>query len=128
MAKLESAYQRELIKAIEALGGHIVNGIYTKRGEADLQGSIPITFSFGRLQIGCALEIKTPKALNKVLKGLDESYSIRDRSKLKPHEVLQAIKLKRLRESGIIALFCSDFTQVQDYIKDNLDNLIKPVN
>ena len=37
----ETAYQNKIMKWVEEIGGVVVNGQYSKRGEADLQVGFP---------------------------------------------------------------------------------------
>jgi len=112
----EGYYQNKIIKAIEAIGGQVVNGQYTKTGEADLQCGYPIE---GKL-LYIAIEVKTKKDYSRVMSGLalvDNRYIVTNRAKLKEHEPMQVIKINRVRNRGGMALIAYNFKQVQEYIK-----------
>ncbi len=102
----ESVYQRRLIDWIESIGGNVVNGTYTKNGEADLQAGIP-TFMCDRLLfVHVAIEVKTPKNLIRFKEG-----------KYKVHEKLQEAKIQIINAKGGLALVCSNKEEVMEYLK-----------
>ena len=127
----------------EAIGGHNVNGKYTRAGEADIQGGWPISHMVydGRVEateysLGCdnsryenrllylAVEVKTEVAYNQLEKKWKmltvdgvEQYQL-DKS-FKGREILQAAKINDIRRKGGLALFAWSFEQVEQYVKDN---------
>jgi hypothetical protein len=115
----EADYQAKIIKELEKFGGIAVNGIYTKKGEADLQCGI----SWGGQLLHLAIEVKSKKAYEKLMSGIavnDEGlYEIVDKSKLDTREVLQLHKINRNRELGGHALFAYEFSQVLEYMEEN---------
>lgn len=111
----EAYYQNKIIKAIEDFGGIAINGVFTKKGEADLQCGI----LYGGKLLHLAVEVKTPEAYNKLMSGITVTnglYEITDRSKIATREVLQIHKINRNRELEGKALFAYAFDQILDYI------------
>lgn len=102
---LESKYQAKIIKAIEKKGGHVVNGQFTKKGEADLQCGYPVDGVLRYL----AVEVKTEKDYHRVMSG-----------KYKEHELMQKIKIDRVKSLGGLALFAYCIEQVEEYINENM--------
>ncbi len=106
----ESYYQSKIMKRFD---GFIVNGNYTKAGIPDLLGCLPE----GRF---IAIEVKTPENYIRVMRAVyevDELYRIKPESKaLKKHEALQVKKINDIRKLGGLALFASDYEQVEEYI------------
>lgn len=121
----ESSYQRKIASKIEAIGGHWVNGNYTRNGEADLQCGYPIMIgidpgmgSMKTVLLYLAVEVKTEKDYHRVMKGVDENYNIIDEKKMKPHEFVQMAKIRAVRNKGGLALVCYKFEQIQEYINE----------
>ena len=119
---LEQAYQSKIIKAIEAAGGHAINGTYSKSGEADLQCGIPVKVHDRTILVHVAIEVKTEKDYLRVMSGIDDDYNLTDSKKLKPHEPLQMAKIRRLRNKGGLALVAFNYRQVLEYIDENIPN------
>jgi len=125
---LEAAYQSKIMKDIEADGGHVVNGTYSKAGEADLQAGIPIwIMGFGRegqegrdVLVHCAIEVKTEKDYHRVMRAIDDDYNIIDSKPLKKHETLQLTKIRLLRKKGGLALVAYNYKQVLEYIEGEM--------
>ena len=128
----EQGYQSKIIKAIESRGGHVINGQYTRAGEADLQIGYPVypceEDDLDELVLRyLAVEVKTEKDWHRVMKCLNlivadgvEQYQIRQDVKgLKPHEPLQITKINSVRRKGGLAIIAWSFDQVEQYIKDN---------
>ena len=126
----EQAYQTKIMKKWEAIGGHVVNGQYTKAGEPDLQGGFPVEYMssgdkcFDVNLLYLAVEVKTEKAylaLEKKWKLITvdgvEQYQLD--SKFNGRELLQAAKINSIRRKGGLALFAWSFEQVEQYVKDN---------
>lgn len=112
----EAYYQSKIAKELEEYGGVAINGVFTKKGEADLQCGILYNGNFLHL----AIEVKTPKAYKKLMEGItinDGLYEITDRSKIASREVLQIHKINRNRELEGKALFAHSFNQVLDYLE-----------
>lgn len=102
---LEKSYQSKIIKAIEKKGGHVVNGQFTKKGEADLQCGYPFK---GRLYY-IAIEVKTEDNYYRVMSG-----------KYKEHELMQKVKIEQIRQKGGLALFAYCISQVEEYVEKEL--------
>ena len=124
----EQAYQSRIIKEIEAIGGHVVNGNYTKAGEADLQCGIPVEYCPAgdshvpeTILVHCAVEVKTQYDYGRVMECVDEDYNIIKTAGLKKHEVLQITKLRMLRNKGGLALVAYNFKQIMDYVHGRFD-------
>jgi len=128
---LEAAYQKKIMKDIEADGGHVVNGTYSKAGEADLQAGIPVIvkeyieadklyttprFQKKKILIHCAIEVKTEKDYHRVMRAIDDDYNIINSKPLKSHETLQLTKIRLLRAKGGLALVAYNYGQVLEYI------------
>lgn len=115
----EAYYQKKLMTEIEEAQGVVVNGRYTKRGEADLQAGLQVVGSSYLAHI--AIEVKTPSSYEKVMKGIIEKedglYHIVDIKKLREHEVLQVHKINRNRKLGGLALFAYSYKQVEEYLE-----------
>ena len=128
----ESGYQSKIIKAIEDMGGQVVNGNYTKVGEADLQCGYPIELEVvdnifhewgiemkshsKKMLVYLAVEVKTEKDYERIMSGLDEDYNIVDEKKLKKHEFVQMAKIRIVREKGGLALVAWNIDQIKGYI------------
>ena len=104
------------MKDIEADGGHVVNGTYSKAGEADLQAGIPVTIGDKEILIHCAIEVKTEKDYHRVMRAIDDDYNIINSKPLKSHETLQLTKIRLLRKKGGLALVAYNYGQVLEYI------------
>ena len=115
----EQYYQSRIIKEIEAMGGHAVNGAYTKAGEADLQCGIPITLCDKKILIHVAVEVKTEKDYARVMRAIDDDYNVIDSKSLKKHEPLQMAKIRQLRKKGGLALVAFNIKQVMEYIHEH---------
>ena len=124
---LEGGYQSKIIKSIEAIGGHAVNGTYSKSGEADLQCGIPVyvgkymdgdgpIWESKKVLIHVAVEVKTEENYHRVMRAVDDDYNVIDSTPLKAHEPLQMAKIRRLRRKGGLAIVAYNFKQVMDYI------------
>ena len=136
---LETAYQAKIMKEWTKVGGHNVNGNYTKSGEADLQGGYPVNIGNEVKEIGAPLtpimilrylvvEVKTEEDYHRVMKCVklitdhegDEIYQIVEGCKgLKKHEPLQIHKINRVRKKGGLALVAWNFEQVKQYVEEN---------
>lgn len=121
----ESAYQSKIIKAIEAIGGEVVNGRYTKVGIADLVCGYPYTIQDTSVLLHLHVEVKTQKDWNRVMQSVDEVYDesvkgyryfIKNKKYLKDHELLQVTKLNTVRDKGGLAMLAYEFKQVQEYV------------
>ncbi len=99
---------------IISIGGHVVNGNYTKAGEADLQCGYPVN---GKLLHLC-VEVKTPKDYERVMRAVDEDYNIINQKPLKKHEPVQMAKIRQVRKRGGLALVAYSFDQVKEYINE----------
>jgi len=128
---LESKYQNKIIKSIEALGGVVVNGNYSKAGEADLQCGYPLElksyiaadelYTYPRFQrlkllVHIAVEVKTEKDYHRVMRCINSDYTLNGKTGLKEHEPLQMAKIRRNRAKGGLALVAYSFEQVQEYV------------
>jgi len=126
---LEAGYQSKIIKEINSIGGHAINGTYSKSGEADLQCGIPIIIDeiYGgrrrgkKILIHCAIEVKTEKDYDRVMRAVDEDYNVIDSKPLKKHEPLQMAKIRLLRKKGGLALVAYNFKQVMDYVTGEMN-------
>jgi len=125
---LESSYQSKIIKAIEAFGGVVVNGQYSKAGEADLQCGWPTERGVGQGEdylvfyrglIHVAIEVKTEKDYHRVMKCINPDYTLNGKLGLKKHEALQMAKIRRNRERGGLALVAYSFEQVKEYVDES---------
>ncbi len=110
----EGYFQKKIMDNIISIGGHVVNGNYTKTGEADLQCGYPIE---GKLLHLC-VEVKTPKDYDRVMRAIDENYNIIDQKPLKKHESIQMAKIRQVRKLGGLALVAHSFEQVKEYVND----------
>ena len=140
----ESYYQSKIIKAIESRGGHVINGQYTRAGEADLQCGYPVVIRVPRpiseQNMGgvlpyidtttlryLAVEVKTEEDYARVMKciniitvdGVEQYQIIGDCKGLKKHEPLQITKINSVRRKGGLALIAWSFQQVEQYVKSN---------
>ncbi len=124
---LESSYQSKIIKGIEALGGVVVNGTYSKSGEADLQCGYPIEkyiysgdggSAIYKGLVHLAVEVKTEKDYHRVMKCINDDYTLNGNKGLKDHEPLQMAKIRRNRKLGGLALVAYSFEQVQEYVNE----------
>ena len=107
------------MRDIEADGGHVVNGTYSKAGEADLQAGIPVIIKEAepkKILIHCAIEVKTEKDYHRVMRAIDDDYNIINSKPLKSHETLQLTKIRLLRAKGGLALVAYNYGQVLEYI------------
>jgi len=137
---LESSYQSKIIKSIEALGGVVVNGSFSKTGEADLQCGWPIKQreltdaeeydlivrygtvvldDIGPKLIHLAVEVKTEKDYHRVMKCINADYTLNGKTGLKEHEPMQMAKIRRNRKLGGLALVAYSFKQVKEYVDAN---------
>ena len=99
-------------------GGNVVNGQYSKNGEADLQGGYPV----GSTLLYLAVEVKTALDYDRVRRAIKEvkgRFEIVDSAKLKKHEPLQVAKINLVRDRGGLALFAHSYAQVVEYVKEN---------
>lgn len=125
MAK-ESKCQAKLINDLEKLGGHVINGIYTKAGEGDLQCGYPININLSIVSYKTFLhylviEVKSENDYYRVMKGVEEIdgfYILTDLKHLKDHEILQIHKLNTVRRKGGLAVLAFNIKQVNDYISN----------
>jgi len=124
----EQAYQSKIIKAIESRGGHVINGQYTRAGEADLQCGYPVETMLGNCVTlhYLAVEVKTEEDYARVMKCVDitivdgvEQLKLNGKKGLKKHEPLQITKINSVRRKGGLALIAWSFEQVEQYIKDS---------
>jgi len=115
---LESSYQSKIIKGIEALGGVVVNGQFSKAGEADLQCGWPKCYSeaYETVLLHLAVEVKTEKDYHRVMNCINPDYTLNGNAGLKKHEPLQMAKIKRNRDRGGLALVAYSFEQVKEYV------------
>lgn len=117
----ETYYQKKIMDAILKEGGQVVNGRYTKIGEADLQCGYPVN---GRL-LYLAVEVKTEKDYYRVMSAIKEvegEFEIIDRSKLKEHEPMQINKINKVRKRGGLALVAWNIEQVKEYVDEQTNN------
>ena len=129
----EQAYQSKIYKWYFAVGGHCVNGKYTKAGEADLQGSVPIhagirpedslaenkTITVRTILVSLLVEVKTKLDYDRVMRGVkevDNRYIIENLTPLKEHEPLQIHKINEVRAKGGLALIAYSVEQVEQYL------------
>ena len=114
------------------MGGHAINGMYTKSGEADLQCGIPIYVGMymdgdgpiweqKKILIHVAIEVKTEKDYYRVMRAVDVDYNVIDSKPLKKHEPLQMAKIRLLRKKGGLALVAYNFKQVMDYVTGEMN-------
>ena len=122
---LESSYQNKIIKSIEAIGGVVVNGTYSKSGEADLQCGWPTYYEkvVGQhsvmVLLHLAVEVKTEKDYYRVMKCINADYTLNGKTGLKDHEPMQMAKIRRNRKLGGLALVAYSFEQVKEYVDVN---------
>lgn len=113
----EQQCQSKIIKAWEKLGGKVVNGVYTKSGEHDLQGGYPIYEQLHYLSV----EVKNEWEYNKVMSNLvlqdDSTYRILDPKKFDKRTHMQVAKLNETRLKGGLACFAWNIDQVIDYVE-----------
>ena len=128
----ESYYQKKIIKAIEKMGGHVVNGNYTKAGEADLQCGYPVTlykklatytttgcnlkYTEFKTLVHLCIEVKTEYDYYRVMRAVDADYNVINSKALKSHEPLQMAKIRNVRRLGGLALVAFNIKQVKEYI------------
>jgi len=118
----ESKYQKAIMESIIADGGHAVNGIYSKNGEADIQSGMSIV-NYNYLLHIC-IEVKTEEDYFRVMSALKEVgglYEIIDIKRLKKHEPLQIHKINAVRELGGLAVIAYKYKQVLEYIDNTLE-------
>jgi hypothetical protein len=118
----ETKFQAKIMEGIDRDGGHSVNGIYTKSGEADIQSGYPVKVAGKKLLIHLCVEVKTKLDYERVMSALEETdgqYEIIDRKKLKEHEPLQVVKVNKVRRLGGLALFAYSYHQVVEYVKEH---------
>jgi len=108
----EQGYQSKIMKTIEEMGGHCVNGVYSKSGEADLQCGYPV----GDRLLYIAIEVKTEKDYYRVMRAIDKDYNIVNSSSLKVHEPLQIAKIRMVRNKGGLALVAFNIEQIKEYV------------
>lgn len=108
----EAGYQQKIMVAIEEMGGHCVNGNYTKDGEADLQCGIP----YNDTLLYIAIEVKTEKDYHRVMRAVDKAYNVINSKPLKPHETLQMAKIRMVRNKGGLALVAFNINQIKEYV------------
>mgnify|MGYP003639772502 CR=1 FL=1 len=116
----ESQYQNKIAEELVEYGGVAINGIYTKKGEADLQCGISWDNHFLHL----AIEVKTKKNYIHLMKGItisDGLYEIIDYKYITPREKTQIYKINRNRELGGRALLAYEFNQVLAYMNGEED-------
>ena len=132
---LETGYQAKIMKGWVAIGGHNVNGTYTKNGEADLQGGWPVITYIQVSEDGfiaaahknirllyLVVEVKTEKDYYRVMECIDlvdGYYKINGKKGLKKHEPLQIAKINQVRKKGGLAVIAFSFEQVEQYVKGN---------
>lgn len=121
----EQAYQSKIIKSIEADGGVVVNGTYSKAGIADLVCGYPIELTTMATDSEIILqhlhvEVKTKEAYEKLMRNNIEEVEGLYICKpwFKGREVLQAHKLNEVRKRGGLALFAYSYLQVKEYIDE----------
>ncbi len=131
----EGRFQSVIIKKIEDRGGHVINGNYTKAGEADLQCGFPVTtdvvenvqhdWDMGFITntktflVYLAVEVKTDKDYDRIMSGLDEDYNVINDKKLKKHEFVQMAKIRAVRSKGGLAIVAWNFEQIEEYVNEN---------
>ena len=116
---LETTYQSNIIKGIEAIGGVAINGTYTKSGEADLQCGWPYTDEEFTTLLHLAVEVKTKEDYFRVMKCINSDYTLNGVVGLKKHEPLQMVKIRRNRARGGMSLVAYSFEQVKEYVDGN---------
>ena len=128
----EQNYQSKIIKAIENIGGVVVNGTYSKEGIADLICGYPIDGialykpktdkGIGAMLAHLHVEVKSKEAYKSLMcnhiKEVDGLYVVN--KEFKGREKLQAHKLNEVRKRGGLALFAYSFEQVEAYINETL--------
>ena len=131
---LEAGYQSKIIKEIEKMGGHAINGTYSKSGEADLQCGIPMyvgkymdgdgpIWEQMKVLLHVAIEVKTEKDYDRVMRAIDDDYNIINSTPLKKHEPLQMAKIRRLRKKGGLALVAFNIKQVMEYVHGRFNTI-----
>ena len=123
----EQGYQSKIIKGIEAMGGVVVNGTYSKSGIADLicgWSKLEYNTQTGSMEpklLHLHIEVKTKDAYERLFKhhitDVDGLYVVVDA--FKGRERLQAFKLNDVRKRGGLALFAYSMEQVEDYVNSN---------
>ena len=120
----ESKYQSKISKALLKEKGWLVNGIFTKDGESDLQGGFPFKDSLFYI----AIEVKTEKDYYRIMSGVKvikedgiELYKIVDDKKLKEHESLQIAKINLIRKRNGLGLIAWNYSQVKEYAEGVLN-------
>ena len=125
----EQGYQSKIIKAIEGIGGVVVNGTYSKAGIADLICGWPTYYEkvVGQhaeiVLIHLHIEVKTEKDYERVMRSVCEEkgglYHFESvTTSLKKHEFLQITKLNAVRKLGGKALIAWSIQQVEDYMNE----------
>jgi len=114
----EAAYQSKLMDKIVDRGGVVVNGMYTKDGESDLQAGMPVNGI--PVLVYVAIEVKTEKDYYRVMKCIDTDYNVINDKGLKKHEALQMYKIRNTRKRGGLALVAFNIEQVDEYIRSIL--------
>ena len=132
----EAYFQKKIMDKIESIGGHVINGKYTRTGEADLQCGYPVEIDVigeidhewgvdvvttGKTILAhLCVEVKTPKDYERVMRAIDEDYNIIDQKPLKKHESVQMAKIRQVRKKGGLALVAYSFDQVKQYVEENV--------
>jgi len=129
---VESKFQAKIIKAIEAKGGVVVNGTYSKSGIADLICGYPkdniwvggdysprgTIDKIGVVLLHLHIEVKTKIAYEALMRNniteVDGYYVCKEG--FVGREVLQSAKLNDVRRRGGLALFAYCIEQVEGYI------------
>ena len=139
----EQGYQSKLIKAIEEIGGEVINGNFTKAGVADLVCGYPVVvtpltdseegyliMNYGtavlddqpKILVHLHVEVKTQYDYDRVFRSIKEidGYYVfnEDTTSLKKHEYLQITKLNKVRQKGGKALLAWSFEQVKEYMEN----------
>ena len=123
----EQAYQKKIIKAIKADGGHAFTGSFPK-GEADIVAGVKTLWynrDRGMMEaklLFAQIEVKTEHDYHRVMNSLvelDGVLEIHNRKGLKDHEPLQIAKINKIRSLGGLGLFAFEYKQVKEYINDN---------
>lgn len=123
---LESKYQSNIITECKKDGGKLVNGVFSKSGEADLQGGYP----FKDQLMYIAIEVKTEKDYNRIMSAISiintdkkvQIYKVNNMKKLKKQEYKQILKINEVRLLGGLALIAFNYKQVKDYAEGVLND------
>ena len=124
----EAYYQKKIIERMIANGGTAVTGTL-KTGEADIQGSLPMSLKTRKgmafvdttILATVIVEVKTPFNYDRIMRAVREENGfllIFNEVPLKKHEKLQIYKLNEVRKRGGVAMIAHSYDQVKQRLEE----------